>query len=219
MANYTIIGGDKKEYGPVSTEEMRQWIAEGRLDGNTQARSDNDTEWRPLSTFPEFSLLLRPRAQNPPPLSSLGRPAAVAPVEVALEVKNPAVSLIVTGALNVLLAVYALVKDLFFPDNVEQLLAQMPPMPDPETQKMVVSMLHVMTGPLAVGSHLVALLLSVVVLVGSVRMLQLRNYEFAFVAAILAMVPCVTPCCLLGLPFGIWAVVVMRKPGVKAHFN
>ena len=50
-------------------------------------------------------------------------------------------------------------------------------------------------------------------------MLSLRSYEFAMVAAILAMIPCLTPCCLLGLPFGIWAVVVLRKPGVKEYFN
>jgi len=47
----------------------------------------------------------------------------------------------------------------------------------------------------------------------------LRNYEFAFLAAILAMIPCVTPCCFLGLPFGIWAVIVLRKPGVKDAFH
>ena len=31
MANYTIIGGDTKEYGPISADDVRQWISEGRL--------------------------------------------------------------------------------------------------------------------------------------------------------------------------------------------
>jgi len=31
MANYIIIGGDGKEYGPVTDADVRQWIAEGRL--------------------------------------------------------------------------------------------------------------------------------------------------------------------------------------------
>ena len=70
MANYTIIGGDKKEYGPVTAEEVRQWIAEGRLDAFSQARSENDTEWRPLSTFAEFTAAFQAKAHgadSPPP--------------------------------------------------------------------------------------------------------------------------------------------------------
>jgi len=216
MANYTIIGGDKKEYGPVSSEDMRQWIAEGRLDGNTLARSENDTEWRPLSTFPEFSLLFQSRPHSPPPLNPLRRPV---PETSLQEVKNPAICLIVAGGLNVLLALYSIVKALFFPDNMDQLMASMPAMPDPQTQKFVTSMLHAMTGPLAVAFDVLGLVLSVVVLVGAIRMLALRSYEYAFVAAILAMIPCVTPCCLLGLPFGIWALIVLRKPGIKDQFN
>ena len=31
MANYIIIGGDGKEYGPVPDADVRLWIAEGRL--------------------------------------------------------------------------------------------------------------------------------------------------------------------------------------------
>ncbi len=55
MANYTIIGGDGKEYGPVTEIEIRQWIAEGRLNAATQAKSESDSEWRSLGIFPEFA--------------------------------------------------------------------------------------------------------------------------------------------------------------------
>ena len=34
MATYTIIGGDQKEYGPVTGDDLRQWMAEGRLNAN-----------------------------------------------------------------------------------------------------------------------------------------------------------------------------------------
>ena len=33
------------------------------------------------------------------------------------------------------------------------------------------------------------------------------------------MVPCISPCCLLGLPFGIWALSVLNKPHVQAAFK
>ena len=221
MANYTIIGGDKKEYGPVSAAEVRQWLAEGRLDGNSLMRQENDTEWRPLSTFLEFAPATAPPAQNPPPLTAPARPgpAGLDPEAMAAAVKGPAVGLIVVGCLYVLLALFSLVKALFFPADTAKILGQLPPIDDPQVKQMLDNMVHLMNGPAAVFGNGVALIASVVVLRGAIRMLALRSYEFAMVAAILAMVPCVTPCCLLGLPFGIWAVVALRKPGVRSHFN
>jgi hypothetical protein len=38
-------------------------------------------------------------------------------------------------------------------------------------------------------------------------------------ASIVAMIPCVSPCCCIGLPVGIWALVVLSKGDVKDHFN
>jgi hypothetical protein len=38
------------------------------------------------------------------------------------------------------------------------------------------------------------------------------------VASVVAMLPCQC-CCLFGLPFGIWALVVLNKPEVKSHFG
>ncbi len=52
---YKIIGGDGQEYGPVTESELRQWIAEGRLNPQSLAKAENDAEFRPLSTFPEFA--------------------------------------------------------------------------------------------------------------------------------------------------------------------
>jgi hypothetical protein len=51
---FTIIGADHKEYGPVSAEEIAQWIAEGRADGQSYAKAHPSGEWKPLSSFPEF---------------------------------------------------------------------------------------------------------------------------------------------------------------------
>ncbi|HZF01488.1 MAG TPA: glycerophosphoryl diester phosphodiesterase membrane domain-containing protein [Methylomirabilota bacterium] len=55
MANYIIIGGDGKEYGPISGDDLRKWIAEGRLNAQSLAKSESDAEFRPLSVFPEFA--------------------------------------------------------------------------------------------------------------------------------------------------------------------
>jgi tRNA A-37 threonylcarbamoyl transferase component Bud32 len=54
-------------------------------------------------------------------------------------------------------------------------------------------------------------------IVGGMRMLKLRSYASAVTAAVLAMVPW-SPAWLIGLPFGIIALVVLRKPEVQAAF-
>jgi hypothetical protein len=46
-----------------------------------------------------------------------------------------------------------------------------------------------------------------------VQMLRLRGYVWAAAAAIVAMVPW-SPAWLLGLPFGIWACIVLGRPEV-----
>lgn len=52
---YKIIGGDGQEYGPVTDADLRKWIAEGRLNAHSLAKSENDAGFRALSTFPEFA--------------------------------------------------------------------------------------------------------------------------------------------------------------------
>jgi len=58
MATYTIIGGDQKPYSSVTPDDIRRWIADGRLNAQSFAKEENDTEWRPLSAFPEFADVL-----------------------------------------------------------------------------------------------------------------------------------------------------------------
>jgi hypothetical protein len=63
---YRIIGADGREYGPISSDQLRQWIAEGRANASTHVLSEGAAEWKPLASLPEFSLLFsspRPPAQ------------------------------------------------------------------------------------------------------------------------------------------------------------
>ncbi|HEX4350066.1 MAG TPA: DUF4339 domain-containing protein, partial [Verrucomicrobiae bacterium] len=62
MANYIIIGGDGKEYGPVTDADVRQWIAEGRLSAESRVKAESDAEFRALAQFPEFAEALKPAA-------------------------------------------------------------------------------------------------------------------------------------------------------------
>jgi prepilin-type processing-associated H-X9-DG protein len=60
---YKIIGADQKEYGPVSGDELRQWIRDGRVGAQTQVEIDG--QWKTLSEIPEFAGLLLGQRQAP----------------------------------------------------------------------------------------------------------------------------------------------------------
>lgn len=64
-----------------------------------------------------------------------------------------------------------------------------------------------------------SLLVSIVILWGGISMKKLRSYALAMSASILAMIPCFSPCCLVGIPIGIWALVVLSDPSVRAAFS
>src|SRR5262249_16536902 len=59
---YRIVGADQQEYGPITADQIRQWISEGRLNAQTQARAEGSQEWKPLGNFPEFGLGSAPGA-------------------------------------------------------------------------------------------------------------------------------------------------------------
>ena len=66
---YQITGTDGRQYGPIAADQVRQWIAEHRANAQTLAQSEGSTEWKPLSSFPEFSSELN---QAPPPIAASG---------------------------------------------------------------------------------------------------------------------------------------------------
>src|SRR5437660_824339 len=100
---YKIIGADGKQYGPISTEQLRQWIAEGRANAQTKVLAEGTTEWKPLSEFPEFFGAAAP--PPPPPSMPTMQPLGGYPVSGAADqVNGPAIGLIILGALNMVLA-------------------------------------------------------------------------------------------------------------------
>ena len=52
---YKIIGADQKEYGPVTAEQVRQWLSEGRASMQTKVLPEGSTEWKVIGELPEFA--------------------------------------------------------------------------------------------------------------------------------------------------------------------
>ncbi|MCL5096201.1 MAG: DUF4190 domain-containing protein [Candidatus Omnitrophica bacterium] len=65
---YKIIGADGREYGPVTAEQLRQWIREGRANADTRVQAEHSVEWKPLGGLPEFADALPKAPTTPPPL-------------------------------------------------------------------------------------------------------------------------------------------------------
>lgn len=61
---YSIIGGDKVEYGPVSEAEIRLWILQGRANSQTSIQIEGQTSWVTLAVLPEFFSALASQAER-----------------------------------------------------------------------------------------------------------------------------------------------------------
>ena len=70
-AIYKIIGQDGKQYGPATGEQLRQWIAEGRVESRTPVFVAGATDWNFVGLLPEFAdyfaAPVMPPAIAPPP--------------------------------------------------------------------------------------------------------------------------------------------------------
>jgi len=81
------------------------------------------------------------------------------------------------------------------------------------------AMSMMMSGTVGIISSLVGMGVAVFLWIAAGKLQRLESYNLCLVAAIAAMVPCISPCCFIGLPIGIWAIIVMSKADVKQAFT
>jgi TM2 domain-containing membrane protein YozV len=64
---FKIIGADGQQYGPVTADQIRRWLAENRVRAETLVQAEGATDWKPLSSFPEFAdVRSAPPTMTPP---------------------------------------------------------------------------------------------------------------------------------------------------------
>jgi hypothetical protein len=206
---YKIIGADQKAYGPVSVEQIRHWIAEGRVNAHTQIQAEGASEWQPLSSFPEFADDLGASAPVPPAISAA--PSVIGTREAALQaVRGPALALKITAILALVMAAVSLIIHLLIVVGVH--------IPVPQWNHTPAHTLSAAQASIYIIGDILGATLAVLVWIGASKMAALKHHGFALTASIIAMLPC-SICCIIGLPFGIWALVALNKPEVKSHFT
>jgi hypothetical protein len=87
---YKIIGGDGKEYGPVSLTQLKSWIGEGRIDGETQVMRTDQGAWGPAASLPELGLDTPTRTTAPPPPADTTPEPSLDQLKLANTVKSGA---------------------------------------------------------------------------------------------------------------------------------
>ena len=67
---------------------------------------------------------------------------------------------------------------------------------------------------------LIGVVMGAIIFFGAGQMKKLESLGLARLAAVLAIIPCTSPCCaFIGVPVGIWALVVLSDPRVVAEFG
>jgi len=65
---YKILGSDGNEYGPVSAEQVKKWIAENRVEKKTPVLLEGAPDWVFLESLPAFAAAFGPPSSHPPPM-------------------------------------------------------------------------------------------------------------------------------------------------------
>lgn len=60
--DYIVMGEDGKEYGPVTAAEIREWVADGRLEKKSPVKPGGAKDWLFLGDLPEFARLFTPKS-------------------------------------------------------------------------------------------------------------------------------------------------------------
>jgi len=155
----------------------------------------------PVPPPPQFP---DPPAGGPPPVNS---------ATAAQKVKGPAIALMVIAAITFVMQILSIVAHIL---GISFMGAG--DMSQLEGMEGMEWMAPLMSGTFAIVSGLVVMAVAALVFFGAMKMKDLQSYGLAMTAAILAIVPCFSFCCT-GIPFGIWALVVLLNKDVKPAFG
>lgn len=225
---FRVKGADQKEYGPVGEDILRQWIQEGRMNRFSLVQKEGESGWKPLEQFPEFSEALAaiPAAVVAPAAHTAVGGAATFPTRTdAVAVGDPARAAAMVKVPAMIILVMAVIGGLL---TLAMLGARNPLLDwllnagfplDANARNAIQQARDAGLGIADVLQALFGVAINTLVAVGALKMQRLESWGLALTAAILTILPCGGCCCLIGIPIGVWALVVLNKPEVKAAFR
>ncbi|HEY4258977.1 MAG TPA: hypothetical protein VGM98_02405 [Schlesneria sp.] len=124
-------------------------------------------------------------------------------------VMPPAVCLLVVAALGLMASIF----------NVVMAIVMEAPAVDPNAPPFVQGFQQGGYSVFAAIVHSGFFLLNLLIIFGGIQMLRLKNRTLGIAASVLAMMNFGTCCCLLGLPVGIWSLVILLREDVSKAFD
>ena len=210
MAQYNFIGGDGKTYGPYSQEQMRQFMAENRVNAQTQVSADSGA-WQPAAQYPELAGTTGaspvPATLGVPVPHGMPQPMAANPAAAQAMVNGPAIFMMVLAIINLILVPLSILYQF---TQGQDAYNDLPP----ELRDFLLQF----SGVASVVSNVLSFIANILILIGALKMRKCQSYGLAMTASILCIL-CDWGCCCLGIGGGIWAIVVLSKPEVKAAFH
>jgi len=130
------------------------------------------------------------------------------------KVQAPAIAMLVLWIISILYAVGGAIAQM-----VGVTFGTMQQMPE-DMPNFVIQMQALTKNPAVIASStFLSVGMGVVAIIGAIKMMKLQSYGLAMTAAVLTVIPCFgSCCCFIGIPIGIWAMVVLNKDYVKSQF-
>jgi predicted Co/Zn/Cd cation transporter (cation efflux family) len=132
-------------------------------------------------------------------------------VDPATQVSGPSIGLLVTGIIGGVFSIIGLFMS-FLGTSISSLMAD-------RFDEFDERYTELYEGAAGIASSFIGILVAALIIYAALKMKELSQYGLCIAASILAMIPCISPCCIIGLPIGIWCLIVLTKPEVKAAFH
>lgn len=208
---YYVENGQQK--GPVTQDQLDELARQGTIKADTLTWTDGMANWLPYSQA-------RPGSGAAPavPVGGSAYPgmSGGGSEETARKkVGAPAVGLIIASVVGILAGVFGLLTPLWIGwliKMVENMQLENPGVAQLKAMAAAGSVWNIFFGVLNIG-------VAIFVIVAAVKMRNLKGHGLVVTAAILSMLPYISGCCCVGLPFGIWALVVLLNAEVKSSFR
>ena len=155
---------------------------------------------------------------NPTGQPMMGVPQPPAPSSAAKDAVNlPSIFIIILGALSAVMALMGAMGGGMSGQQL-QLIEQMMRDMQPEQQKLVRELMS-MSQSMRIPQLILGLGCAGFMIFGGLQMRNLKSWGLVLAADIVTLVPCTNCCYCLGIPLGIWALIVLNKPEVKSAFS
>ena len=197
-AKWSYIKDGVEHKNAVSLTALQRMVSSSQLSSEDLVWSEGFSDWQAVgdcADLADFIPLLSPPV------------GAVSKGDGLQALKAPAIALIVAHGLGMLLLLLVLSYWLLVSMGF---LA----VPDPD-----VAVFGFFLGISGIVSGCLAVISTTVALVASIMMLRGKSWGFSLTGAILSVIPCLNGCCLLSMPFGIWAIVILMKEETKTFFR